>query len=63
MRQDDRDNLELDKQLIEKQRLSAEARKFTAELNKLNRETFCYPFIVGSTTLAALSGIISLLIK
>ncbi|MFJ4348096.1 hypothetical protein [Pseudomonas sp. NPDC089401] len=63
MRQDERDNLELDKPLIEKQRLSAETRKFVAEISKLRRETFCYPFIVGSTVLAALSGIISLVTK
>ncbi|MFJ4066787.1 hypothetical protein ACIPW4_16040 [Pseudomonas sp. NPDC089996] len=63
MRQDDRDNLDLDRLLIKNHKLRAETSKFLAEVNKLKRETFWYPFVVGSAALGAISGTISLLFK
>lgn len=63
MRQDDRDNLDLDRLLIENHKLRAETSKFLAEVSKLKRETFWYPFVVGSAALGAISGAISILFK
>ncbi|MDI9779836.1 MULTISPECIES: hypothetical protein [unclassified Pseudomonas] len=63
MRQDDRDNLELDRLLIENHKLRAEASKFLAEASKLKRETFWYPYVVGSAALGAIGTIISLLTR
>lgn len=59
----DRDNLELDKLLVETRKLLAEARKLTAEETKLKHEAFWYPYAVGAGVVTAFVAIASVWIR
>ncbi|WP_077048969.1 hypothetical protein [Pseudomonas sp. KK4] len=60
MRQNDRENLELDKLQIEIRRLNAESRKLVAEESKFKQEAFWYPYAVATgmvTAVVAVAGL------
>jgi hypothetical protein len=57
MLQNDRDNLELDKLLVETRKLLAETRKLTAEETKLKHEAFWYPYAVGAGVVTAIVAV------
>ena len=63
MLQNDRDNLELDKLLVETRKLLAETRKLTAEETKLKHEAFWYPYAVGAAVATAIVAIAGFGIK
>lgn len=60
MRQNDRENLELDKLQVELRRFTAETRKFMAEESKLKQEALWYPFAVGAGVVTAIVAAASL---
>ncbi|MDR6914799.1 hypothetical protein J2X66_001664 [Pseudomonas sp. 3296] len=61
MFQSDRENLELDKLLVETRKLLAETRKLVAEETKLKHEALWYPYAVGVVT--AIVAIVGFWIK
>jgi len=63
MLQDDRDNLELDKLLVETRKLLAETCKLTAEETKLKHEAFWYPYAVGAGVVTAIVAVAGFGIK
>jgi hypothetical protein len=60
MLQNDRDNLELDKLLVETRKLLAETRKLTAEETKLKHEALWYPYAVGAAVVTAIVAVAGL---
>jgi hypothetical protein len=58
MLQDDRDNLELEKLLVETRKLLAETRKLTAEETKLKHEALWYPYAVGAAVMTAIAAVV-----
>ncbi|QXI52179.1 hypothetical protein [Pseudomonas alvandae] len=58
MLQDDRDNLELEKLLVEPRKLLAETRKLTAEETKLKHEALWYPYAVGAAVMTAIAAVV-----
>jgi hypothetical protein len=63
MHQNDRENLELDKLLVETRKLLAETRKLVVEETKLKHEALWYPYAVGAGVVTAIVATVGFWIK